>query len=116
MEQHDLEARLTAAAGLLLGHGHKDSSAAVLDAIGRLLAAEAENVGGREAFGAVVDQKRELEVKLKRTQENHRGTLDMLGRWRELLDVLHSERPDDIRLIRARAGEHPLRPAPYERQ
>jgi hypothetical protein len=80
-----------------------------------LEAAAAEIEGGREAFGTVVVRKSELEAQLRSLRANHEHTLDILARWRELLVAMQAEWPDDVRLHRALAGEHPMRPAPYER-
>ena len=81
-----------------------------------LLSAAAEIEGGREAFTVVVADKAELSQSLSQSQSNHRHTLDFLARWRELLVALRAEHPDDIRLKRALMGEHPMRPAPWEKQ
>ena len=78
-------------------------------------AAAAHIEGHNEAFAAVVSQKRELEGELRRLRANHENTLDLLARWRELLVALRDECPNDVRLRRALAGEHPMRPAPWER-
>ncbi|HGL6714609.1 hypothetical protein NTJ56_20850 [Burkholderia contaminans] len=80
-----------------------------------MAAAAAEIEGGEEAFAVVVGQKRALEVELRTLRANHERTLDFLARWRELFVALQAERPDDVRLARALAGEHPMRPAPRER-
>lgn len=76
--------------------------------------AAAQIEGHNEAFTVVVDQKRELGAELKQLRRNHEHTLDFIARWRELLVALRAERPDDIRIKRALAGEHPMRPAPWE--
>lgn len=81
-----------------------------------LRAAAAEIEGHNEAFSTVVNDKNGLKRELEHAQRNHRATLDLLARWRELLVELARERPDDIRITRALAGEHPLRPAPWERK
>lgn len=80
-----------------------------------LLTAAAEIEGGEEAFAVVVEEKRVLGAELRALRSNHEHTLDFLARWRELLVALQAERPGDIRLVRALAGEHPMRPAPWER-
>jgi hypothetical protein len=88
----------------------------VYDSVTRLIRdAAAEIEGHNEAFAAVVDQKRDLAIELRSSQTNHRHTLDFIARWRELLVQLECEQPDDIRIKRALAGEHPMRPAPWER-
>lgn len=80
-----------------------------------MVTAAAEIEGGEEAFAVVVNEKRELEEQLRLLRTNHEGTLDFLARWRELIVALQAEQPDDMRLVRALAGEHPMRPAPWER-
>jgi len=82
----------------------------------QLDAAAAEIEGGREAFTAVVADKAGLSQSLSQSQNNHRHALDFLARWRELLVALRAEQPSDIRLKRALMGEHPMRPAPWEKQ
>lgn len=80
-----------------------------------MTAAAAEIEGREEAFAVVADRKRELEAELRALCSNHEHTLDFLARWRELLVALQAEQPGDMRLVRALAGEHPMRPAPWER-
>lgn len=77
--------------------------------------AAAQIEGHNEAFTVVVDQKRDLADRLKHLQANHEHTLDFIARWRELLVAMRAERPDDVRIKRALTGEHPMRPAPWER-
>lgn len=55
--------------------------------------AAAEIEGGLEAFGVVVDQKREIEAQLKHSQQNHRHTLDMIAQWGDLLRELKQAHP-----------------------
>lgn len=78
--------------------------------------AAAEIEGHNEAFAVLVDEKRELQEQLRQSRANHGHTLDFIARWRELLLALRAEQPDDIRIKRALAGEHPMRPAPWERK
>jgi hypothetical protein len=89
----------------------------VYESITRLIReAAAEIEGHNEAFAAVVEQKQTLTAELKHTEGNHRHTLDFIARWRELLVALRAEFPNDIRLKRALMGEHPMRPAPWEKK
>lgn len=78
--------------------------------------AAAEIEGHHEAFATIVNDKRGLTAELQRAERNHRGALDIIANWRELLVALAAEYPDDIRIRRALAGEHPMRPAPWERK
>lgn len=80
-----------------------------------LLEAAAMIEGHLEAFAVVVNDKAGLQAALKHAERCHQNTLEIVSRWRELLDVLAQESPGDIRLKRARLGEHPLRPAAWER-
>lgn len=109
MSRHQLHARL---------RGIADSDFAGLQAEQRadLKMAAAEIEGHNEAFAAVVEQKRDLERQLRDLRRNHEHTLDFLARWRLLMVALGAERPDDIRIKRALAGEHPMRPAPWEKR
>ena len=76
-----------------------------------MLAAAAEIEGAEEAYGVLVDEVGGLRKRLAATTANHQHSLEFVARWRDLLLVLQAERPDDIRVQRALAGEHPLRPA-----
>lgn len=78
-----------------------------------MTAAAAEIEDREEAFAVVADRNRELEAELRALCSNHEHTLDFLARWRELLVALQAEQPGDMRLVRALAGEHPMRPAPW---
>lgn len=78
--------------------------------------AAAEIEGHNEAFTQVVADKRAANADLKRVEGLLRGTHEFIARWRELLVAMAAEHPDDIRIKRALAGEHPMRPAPWERK
>ncbi|WP_147394017.1 hypothetical protein [Paraburkholderia sp. BL23I1N1] len=78
--------------------------------------AAAEIEGHDEAFAVVVADRAGTSQRLEQAQNNHRHTLDFLARWRELLVALHAEMPNDIRIKRALMGEHPMRPAAWEKQ
>jgi hypothetical protein len=81
-----------------------------------LLSSAAHIEGHNEAFRTVVDEKRDLDADLRSTRTNLQHTLEFVDRWRQLIVALQVENPGDIRLRRALAGEHPMRPAPWERQ
>lgn len=78
--------------------------------------AAAEIEGHNEAFSHLVRCRQEAVLELGRAQKNTRSAYEFIARWRELLVALHAAHPDDIRIKRALAGEHPMRPAPWERQ
>jgi hypothetical protein len=79
-------AALRASAEAMRGHGFEIVAQQLEEAAGEI-------EGGLEAFGVVVDQKRELEVQLKHSQQNHRHTLDMIAQWGDLLRELKNARP-----------------------
>ena len=76
--------------------------------------AAAEIEGHNEAFTQVVADKRGALAEQKRFEQLLRGSHEFIARWRGLLVALRTEYPDDIRIKRALAGEHPMRPAPWE--
>jgi hypothetical protein len=82
---------------------------------GDVLRAAAEIEGHNEAFEAVIEKKQHAEGTLSNCQANLRHTHEFISRWRELLVAMQQEYPDDIRIKRALAGEHPMRPAPWEK-
>jgi hypothetical protein len=84
------------------------------DVLLAMASAAAEIEGSEEAYAALVSQVGDLRKRLANTTANHQHTLEFICRWRELLVALQAERADDIRLRRALAGEHPMRPAPWE--
>ncbi|WP_175787463.1 hypothetical protein [Burkholderia anthina] len=81
-----------------------------------LLEAANEIEGGEQAYATLVGEKHVLQAELRASCSNHQHTLGMLARWRELLVAIQAERPDDVRVRRALAGEHPFRPAPWEKK
>jgi len=71
--------------------------------------------GHVESFAVVVRDNAGLRDEVTAARRNHDVALEIIARWRELLVALAAERPDDIRLKRALLGEHPMRPAVWER-
>ncbi len=78
--------------------------------------AAAEIEGSEEAYAVLVSEVGDLRGKLRDTRRNLDSAYEFIGRWRELLVALQVEHPNDIRVRRALAGEHPMRPAPWERK
>lgn len=78
--------------------------------------AAAEIDGHNHAFTQVVADKHAALAEQKRFEKLLHDSYDFIARWRELLVALQVEHPEDIRLKRALMGEHPMRPAPWEKQ